>query len=116
LDLRERQPVDEPAVGEPVRARSGVDSRDPQRAELALARAPFAECVLAGLDDGLLRGTENFAPRVVVTLGLLQDLAVARLRGHASFDSGHLSLLDVWQQATQLFDVGVGDLQRASQL
>src|SRR6185503_4283421 len=93
VDLRERQPVHQAAVRQPVRARRGVDTRDPQSAELALTHAAVAERVLAGLDDGLLRSAKDFAPRVVVALRLIEDLAMPRLGGNASFYSGHLSLL-----------------------
>ena len=61
LDLGEREPVHQAAVRQPVRARRGVDARDPQRAELALAHAAVAERVLPRLDDGLLRGAEDLA-------------------------------------------------------
>src|SRR5688572_32131907 len=93
LDLRERQPVHQAAVREAARTRRGVDARDPQCSELALAHAAIAERVLAGLDDGLLGGAIGLAARVVVTLRLIEDLAVACLGGNASFYSGHLCLL-----------------------
>src|SRR5690606_31193629 len=89
LDLGAPETVHEPAVGQPVCARGRVDPRDPQRAELALALTAVAIRVLAGLDDRLLRDPVNPAPRPVVTLRLVEHLAVAGLRDDASFDSGH---------------------------
>src|SRR5690606_29194073 len=77
VDLRLVQPVDEAAVGQPVQARRGVDARDPERAEIALALAPVAVGVLPRLDDGLLRDPEDLAAGAVVALRLVEDLLVA---------------------------------------
>src|SRR5688572_1282523 len=93
LDLRERKSVHQAAVREAARACRSVDARNPQRAELALAHSAVAERVLAGLDDRLFRGAISLAPRVVVTLRLIEDLAMACFGGDATFYSGHLSLL-----------------------
>src|SRR4249920_2861449 len=71
FDLRAAEAVHEPAIRQAVRACGRVDSRDPERAELALAHPTVAERVLARLDDSLLRGAIDLAPRVVVTLGLV---------------------------------------------
>src|SRR6478672_9489994 len=63
FDLRAAEAVHEPAIRQAVRACGRVDSRDPERAELALAHPTVAERVLARLDDSLLRGAIDLAPR-----------------------------------------------------
>src|SRR5690606_34232918 len=113
----ELEPVHEPAVGNTVYARRGVDARNPERAELALALPPVAIGVLPGLDDGLLRRAIDLAACAVVTLGLGQDLAMPRPRGDAAFDSCHVRIsLGVRQQLAHGVDVARVDLQRGAEL
>src|SRR5471030_374549 len=89
------EPGDQLRIGDSVHARGGVDARDPERSELALAILPAGEGeVETSLD--LLPGdpvTARLHP--VVALGQLQDLDAAVLPLTTSLDSRHCSLL-VW--------------------
>src|SRR5580704_12798056 len=90
LDSSLQEAVDDPAIAQTVDARSSVDTRDPQSAELALLRAPVAVSVLAGLDDRLLRYAINLAPGVVIALRLTKNFLVTAPGRHATFDSCHV--------------------------
>src|SRR6185436_7297131 len=84
------QAVDQTAVGQAVHARSRVDTRNPQRAELTLLRATIAIRILAGLDDGLLRCAIDLAPGVVITLRLGQNFLMTAPRLDATLHSCHV--------------------------
>ena len=79
LEAGQLEAGDQLAVRQAVNARSRVDARDPQRAQVALLGAAVAVRVLAGLDDRLLRRANNLATGVVVALRLLQNLLVTAL-------------------------------------
>src|SRR6185436_18354564 len=81
--------IDETAVAQVELAGRRVDALDPQRAEVAFLEPAAAICVLAGLDDGLLRSAEYLATGVVVALRLLENFLVACTRSDAAFDSCH---------------------------
>jgi hypothetical protein len=83
------QAVDETAVGQAELARARVDADDPQTAEIALLLLAADVGVLVRLGDGLLGDAENLATRVVVTLGLAEDLLVTTVGDDAAFDSCH---------------------------
>src|SRR5690625_3571038 len=85
--------VHEAAVAHAVDPGRGVDAGDPQRAEIALLLLAVDVGVLLGLDDRLVGNAEHLAARVVVTLGLAQDLLVAATCGDATLDSCHGSAL-----------------------
>src|SRR6478672_8151695 len=85
------QAVHEAAVADAVDARGGVDARDPQRTELALALLAADVGVLQGLRHRLLGDAEDLAAGVVVALGLLQDFLVAATRLYTTFNSCHFS-------------------------
>src|SRR5262249_29335741 len=93
LDARLVEAVHQLAVGERVLAGSGVDARDPQAAELALALLAVAVRVDPGALDGLAGHPEQPAARSVVALGLLQDAVVPAPLDDASLHSGHARLL-----------------------
>src|SRR5690606_19299061 len=92
-DARLAQAVHETAVAQAVDAGRGVDAGDPQRAEIALLLLAVDVGVLLGLDDGLVGNAEHLAARVVITLGLAQDLLVTAACGDATLDSCHGSAL-----------------------
>src|SRR5262249_35114151 len=73
LNLSLQQAIDQPAVGQSVQTRCGVDTRDPERAELALLLAAIPVCVLTSLDDCLLGGAIDLAAGVVVALRLAKN-------------------------------------------
>src|SRR5665213_2192753 len=111
IDLQTRlvQSGDQTAVRQAVNARRGIDARDPERAKVALLGAPVAIRILAGLDDRLLGGAINFAPRVVITLGFAEDLLMTASGRHATFDSCHdgFPLFVIRQQLFQATDVAL---------
>src|SRR5262249_43831226 len=76
LDRGLLEPAHEHRVAHPAFARGRVDARDPQRAELALAHAPVAVGVLAGLHHGLFGYTEDVLAAAAKPLGLIEDLLV----------------------------------------
>src|SRR5262249_19150246 len=84
------QAVDQSAVGQAIDARGRVDARNPERAELALLRAPVAIRILAGLDDGLLGCAIDLAPGVVIALRLGQNFLVTAPRLDATLHSCHV--------------------------
>src|SRR5207247_3224393 len=77
LDVGALEARDERAVREPVDASRGVDARDPQPAEIALAIAPVLVGEVARALQGLERGLEEFPPPGIVALGGLEHLAAA---------------------------------------
>jgi len=68
------QPVDEAAVGKVVEPCRGIDPRNPEAAELALARLAVPEGKGQGTVDGLRRKTVRPAPGPEEALGQLHDL------------------------------------------
>src|SRR5256712_1555830 len=77
LDPGDFEPGNQLAVGEPVRARRGVDAHDPQRAEVALALLAVAVGVGEAALDGLARLAVRLAPSADAPLRLLHGLLVA---------------------------------------
>src|SRR5262245_7322165 len=88
-DRRLLQPVHEPAVGDPVLAGGGIDARDPQRAEFALAVTAVAVGVLARAHDRLVGDAEYVLAAAAVALGAAQDLLVGGARYDAAFYAWH---------------------------
>src|SRR5690606_26076844 len=87
------QAVHEAAVAQAVDAGRRVDAGDPQRTEVALLLLAANVGVLQCLRHRLLGDAEDLAARVVVTLGLLEDLLVTAARHHATLDSCHFLAL-----------------------
>ena len=83
------QPGDQAAVGQAIGARGRVDTRDPQRAELALLLPTVTVRVLASLDDGLLGNVLDATAGAVVTLGAVENLLVSASGNDATLDTGH---------------------------
>src|ERR1700730_2864986 len=78
--------------------RSSIDTRNPQRAELALLRAPVAKCVLPGLDDCLLGSAIDLAAGVVIALRLAKNFLVTAPGRHSTFNSCHTCPLFVMRK------------------
>src|SRR6476469_5628929 len=76
------QAVDHPAIAKATGARRGVDALYPQRAEGALTHLAVAVSVLTGLLDRLLGDADGILAAAVITLGLLDHLAVAGIGGN----------------------------------
>src|SRR5690606_35082657 len=93
LDAGLVQAVDQLAVGEPVLARGGVDARDPQAAEIALALLAVAIGVDPGALDRLASDLEQTVARAGVALRLLQDPVVPAPLRDASLHSRHGAVL-----------------------
>src|SRR5947207_2822173 len=89
LDPGGLEPRDQLAVGEPVRARRGVDAHDPQRAEVGLALLAVAVGVGEAALDGLARLAVRLAPSADVPLRLLHGLLVAAARLRAALRAWH---------------------------
>src|SRR5262245_34870978 len=94
------EPAVEAAVGEPVRPRPGVDARDPEAPELALALLAVAVGVLPAALDGLAGNAHEPVAAAEVALGVREDLVVAPLARDAALDSGH---------GRELLDLEIGD-------
>src|SRR5688572_11970336 len=89
LDLRLLQARHERAVGEAELAHRGIDARDPERPERALAVAAVAVGVLPRLHHRFLGDAVDVAPAAAEALGLGEDLLVARARRYSTLDSWH---------------------------
>src|SRR3989454_6961964 len=92
LDPGGFEPGDQLAVGEPVRARRGVDAHDPQRAEVALALLAVPVGVREAALDRLARLAVRLAPSADVPFRLLHGLLVAAPRLRAALCAGHGSI------------------------
>src|SRR5690606_27059099 len=89
-DFSLAQTGDQTAVAQAVGAAGGVDTGNPQRAELALALAAVTVGILARLDDRLLGDPEHPRTGAVVAFGLLQNFPVTAMRRYTTFDTGHV--------------------------
>jgi hypothetical protein len=116
LDAGLVQTVDDAAVRQPIQARRGIDTRDPQGAEFALVLPPVAVGVLSGLDDGLLGDAIDLAAGVVVTLRFAKNLLVTTPGRHATLNSCHgaARLLGIGKKLLETTDIGVVDETRAA--
>src|SRR5690606_622692 len=79
--------VDKSTIGQSVIPHGGVDTLDPEGAEIALLDATIAIGVLAGLFDGLLGDTDRGLAAAIIALRSLQDLLVTGVIGNASFNA-----------------------------
>src|SRR3982074_1892336 len=93
LDIGALQARHERAVGHSELAHRRVDAGDPQRAERALLLPAVTVSVLPGLHPRLLGDPVDVAAAAAESLGLLEDLLVARARRYSTFDSWHGALL-----------------------
>src|ERR1700733_1893232 len=76
-------------VGHVVLARGGVDARDPEPAEVALAVAPVPVAVLIGLEHGLLGRAVMAACVTAIALGHRQRGAALLAGVNRALDAGH---------------------------
>src|SRR5690606_32003221 len=81
LDSRDRQAVDKAAVGHIVHPTGGVDTGDPQSAEIALASPTVSEGILPCMHHRLIGHLKPFAAVAPVATRGLEDLIVT-LAGH----------------------------------
>lgn len=72
------EPIDHPAVVQPMQACRRIDAGDPQRAEGALALPTVTVGILSSLDDRLFGDTIDPAAGAIVALGLVENLLVRR--------------------------------------
>lgn len=86
-DLLLRERLDELRVADAVAADCGVDTRDPEPAEIALLQAAVAVGVGARADHGLVRLHECGATHAAVALRELADLLMPSVTDNSSFDS-----------------------------
>src|ERR1700730_6876449 len=98
-----------------MQACRSIDTRNPQRAKLALLRAAVAVSVLAGLDDCLLGGAIDLAAGVVVALRLAKNFLVTTPGRHSTFYSCHdVPLLVIRQQCSYTPEITFVDEARAA--
>src|SRR5690606_27243488 len=81
------------AVAQTAGTGRGVDTHDPERAELTLALTTVTIGVLTGLDDGLFRDAEHARTSTVITFGLLENFLVTAAGGHTTFNTSHETFL-----------------------
>src|SRR6185503_3879793 len=117
LDVGALQACHEHAVAHAQLAHRRVDARDPQRAELALLHAAVAVRILPRLHQRLLRDAVDVLAPAAESLGLPEDLLVARARRYTPLDSWHGALLTrVRQDRQDLPLVRLVDLGAAAQM
>ncbi len=87
LDTCLVQPVDEPAIGQPMLADTGVDALDPKRTKIALAYLTVAIGILPGLLDSLVGGAKSVFATAPIALGGFDDFAVTGVGRDAPFDT-----------------------------
>src|SRR4030095_837011 len=85
------QRVNQPTVAHAVLARSGVDARDPQPAEVALAALAADVGVLPRLVQDLARLLEAVFPGTPEALGLLEDAITTTTGFEPSLHTCHFS-------------------------
>src|SRR5436305_11399791 len=96
LDTGLADAVGELAVGQPVRAGGGVDTRDPQLAEHALLGAAVAVRILARLHHRFLGDAEDVAAAAAEALGEGENLLVAGASRYTTFDARHVISPCTW--------------------
>ena len=80
-DVLLRELAHELGIGDAVLTAGGVDSLDPQSAEIALLGLAVTVCVGETFLVGVLRNRPNIPSRQEVAFGLLEDLLAARPGG-----------------------------------
>ena len=89
-----RQAMHEFGIGQVMGTDGGVDTLNPQRPEIALARAPVAISILQALFDALNGDAKIRMPPSAIAAGAGQNFFVAGMGSDAPFDScyGRISL------------------------
>src|SRR5262245_5684440 len=93
LHARETQALDKAVVRHAVRASAGIDSRDPQLAEIALAVTAVTIRVLHRVQHLLLRLAVQAGALATVAAGPFQDGPALLLGVYCPLDACHVSLL-----------------------
>lgn len=91
-DLGDLQFVHEDAVGHAVFADGGVDTLDPEGAEVALLDLAADVGVVVSFFNGVHRNGEHVLPATEIAFGLLEDLFAAGAAGDFILCAWHLSL------------------------
>src|ERR1700758_3444657 len=92
LDARRLQSLHETVVGQPVRARGGVDALDPEAAEVALAVLAVAVGIGHRVEDLLLGLAVEPGPLAPVALRTLEDNPALLLGVKRTLDACHRSI------------------------
>src|SRR5262249_10190309 len=87
---RELQRVDELAVGQSFGADRGVDTLDPQSAEVPLLHLAVAVGILPGLFDRLAGDADGVLAAAVIAFRLIEDPLVLGAGGYTPFDACHV--------------------------
>jgi len=112
VDLGQLQAVNELAVGETVHSGTGIDSGDPEPAEITFLLLAVAVRVHQRLVYGVGRRTKQFAATSTKTFGQLKNLISALPRFSSSFYSHCLLYLLRYTTTRLLYREGVGDVRR----
>ena len=91
-DITQTQPFDQARVRDAVEPRGGVDARNPEAAEIALAISAVPVRVHERAHHRFVRALVQSIIGRAVTLHLREDSFVPPVRGNASLDSCHLLL------------------------
>ncbi len=89
-DVRGLEALDETAVGEPGGTHGGVETGDPQSAEIALAGLPVAVGPVFPLHLGIFRVAEEFGTAATVSLGRIDDALTTGAAGWSIGCSWHV--------------------------
>ena len=97
LDAGLFQLINEGAVGlVAIRAESGVETDDPELAEVGLLVAPVGEGIATRAHERLVCIALLLRADTAVALGPFQNILATLLRHHSSFDSCHSKLGYRW--------------------
>src|SRR5262249_55439092 len=107
LDASRLQALHETVVGQPVRARRGVDALDPEPTEVALAVLAVAVGIGHRVEDLLLGLAVEPRPLAAVALRPLEDNPALLLGVKRALDACHRSI-SLWAAVTRLGLAGLG--------
>jgi hypothetical protein len=88
-DIRLLQTVHKGGIVHAVQLSSGIDTSDPQAAEIALALAAANISILTGLHNRLFSGLKQLGLGTEVTLSQLQNFLSSFARHHCAFNTSH---------------------------
>jgi len=92
-DVGRLEAVDEAAVGRAVQASSGIDARNPEFAQIALAHAAVAVSIPKAFEHGLIRTPEKAVAAAKIALVHFQDFLMTAVAGRATLYTSHELLL-----------------------
>ena len=91
-DIANAQPFDQARIGNAIEPRGGIDARDPEPAEIALAISAVAVCIHERAHHRFVRALVESIIGRAVTFHLREHFLVPPVSSYASLDSCHLLL------------------------